>query len=486
MHVHLSALKAQANIQHITADSRQVQAGSLFVAYKGDALDGRLYIPQAINNGATAVLWEQEGFAWNSDWRLPNQAVQGLKQAVGDIASEFYGSPSEHLWMVGVTGTNGKTTCSQWLAQAFNALNRESAVIGTLGNGLLKAGLSETKNTTPDSILLHGLLAEYLAKQAEVVVMEVSSHGLDQGRVNGVKFDVAVFTNLTRDHLDYHGDMQAYGNAKKKLFTWDSLKTAIINRDDAFGVKLAAELSAQGKSVLTYGLNQDVKGSHDISAQAIQLTDRGMAFDVMTPMGNASVHANVIGQFNAYNLLAVLAALLASGVKLLDAVNALSEIKPVAGRMQQCGGGQRPLVVIDYAHTPDALEQVLQSLRAQLSKNAQLICVFGCGGDRDQGKRPLMGEVAAKHASQVIVTSDNPRNESPASIIQAVMAGAGNTATSIENRAEAIQYAIQKAKKGDVVVIAGKGHEDYQEIAGVKYPFSDMHVAQQLLQEVAA
>ena len=485
MQANLNSLKAQVNIGHMTADSRQVQAGSLFVAYKGDVTDGRAYISQAITSGASAVIWEKEGFAWNADWKVPNQSVAGLKQSVGKLASEFYGKPSEQLWMVGVTGTNGKTTCSHWLAQAFTALGQQSAVVGTLGNGLLSS-LSKTSNTTPDAIVLHSLLADYLAQKAQVLAMEVSSHGLDQGRVNGVAFDVAVFTNLTRDHLDYHGDMQAYGDAKKKLFTWDGLKAAVINRDDAFGVKLAAELSAQGKSIMTYGLNKDFVGKNDIAVSSMQLTDAGMHLDVVTPRGQATINASVIGQFNAYNLLAVLATLLASDFALVDAVKALTKINPVTGRMQQCGGGNQPLIVVDYAHTPDALEQVLKSLTAQLKQNAELICVFGCGGDRDQGKRPLMGKVASSLASRVIVTSDNPRTELPASIIQAVMAGAGKQATSVENRADAIKQAIKTAKKGDVVVIAGKGHEDYQEVAGVKYPFSDMQVAQEALKETAA
>ena len=481
MQAALSLLKS--GYTHMTADSRQVKAGSVFVAYKGEAADGRHYIEQAIKNGASAVVWEQAGFNWDLSWQVANQAVDHLKQKVGAMASEFYGQPSQQLWMIGVTGTNGKTTCTHWLAQAFGALNRQSAVIGTLGNGLLNHGLSETKNTTPDSILLHEMLADFLKQKAQVVAMEVSSHGLDQGRVNGVAFDVAVFTNLTRDHLDYHGDMQAYGDAKKKLFTWDGLKVAVLNLDDDFGAEVAAELKAKNKRVMTYGIT---KKDADVVAQSVTLSEDGMTLKVKTPQGDAVVHANVVGQFNAYNLLAVLATLLASDVGLQDAVKALSAIKPVAGRMQQCGGGNHPLIVVDYAHTPDALEQVLKSLRAQLTQHAELICVFGCGGDRDQGKRPLMGKVATSLASQVIVTSDNPRNESPASIIQAVMAGAGQQATSIENRADAIKHAVKKAKKGDVVLIAGKGHEDYQEISGVKYPFSDMKVAQETLQEMAA
>jgi len=479
MQAALSLMKS--GYTHMTADSRQVKTGSVFLAYKGESADGRHYIEQAIKNGASAVLWEQSGFNWDANWQVANQAVDHLKQKVGEMASEFYGQPSQQLWMIGVTGTNGKTTCTHWLAQAFAALKRQSAVIGTLGNGLLSHGLSETKNTTPDSILLHEMLAGFLKQKAEVVAMEVSSHGLDQGRVNGVAFDIAVFTNLTRDHLDYHGDMQAYGDAKKKLFAWDGLKVAVLNVDDDFGAGVAAELKAKNKRVMTYGIEST---DADVVAQSIILSEDGMTLKVRTPQGDAVVHANVVGQFNAYNLLAVLTTLLASEVDLQNAVKALAVLKPVAGRMQQYGGGETPLVVVDYAHTPDALEQVLKSLRAQTK--GQLICVFGCGGDRDSGKRPLMGKVSSDLADQVIVTSDNPRSESPEVIIQAVMQGVKQNAISIENRADAIGYAIKNARAGDVILLAGKGHENYQEIAGVKYPFSDVEIAQQMLQERAA
>ena len=482
MQASLTLLKSKYH--HMTADSRLVKRGSVFVAYKGEAADGRTFIPQAIENGAAVVIWEQADFAWRDDWQVPNQAMVDLKQQVGQIASEFYGQPSQHLWMIGVTGTNGKTTCTNWLAQAFGALNKQAAVVGTLGNGILSAGLSETKNTTPDSIFLQQMLADYLSQKASVVAMEVSSHGLDQGRVNGVSFDIAVFTNLTRDHLDYHGDMQAYAAAKKKLFAWDGLKVAVLNRDDAFGLELAKELKAQGKRVLTYGLEKIAADETDISVNSLELTEQGMRLEVQTPQGDAEISAAVVGRFNAYNLLAVLATLLASDVSLADAVKALLTLKPVAGRMQQYGGGALPLVVIDYAHTPDALEQVLKSLRAQTK--GQLVCVFGCGGDRDSGKRPLMGKVASDLADKVIVTSDNPRGELPAGIIKAVMDGVKQNAISIENRSDAIDHAIKNAKVGDVILLAGKGHENYQEIAGVKYPFSDIEKAQQSLQERAA
>jgi UDP-N-acetylmuramoyl-L-alanyl-D-glutamate--2,6-diaminopimelate ligase len=482
MQTSLSLLKSKYH--HMTTDSRLVKAGSVFVAYKGESTDGREFIPQAIENGASAVIWEQADFTWRDEWQVPNQAIVDLKQKIGQIASEFYGQPSQHLWMIGVTGTNGKTTCTHWLAQAFSALNKKAAVVGTLGNGILSAGLTETKNTTPDSILLYQMLADYLGQQASVVAMEVSSHGLDQGRVNGVSFDIAVFTNLTRDHLDYHGDMQAYAAAKKKLFAWDGLKVAVLNRDDAFGLEVAQELKAQGKRVMTYGLEKAIANDTDISVKSLELTEQGMRLEVQTPFGDAVISAGVVGRFNAYNLLAVLATLLASNISLNDAVKALSALEPVAGRMQQYGGGTLPLVVIDYAHTPDALEQVLTSLRAQTK--GQLVCVFGCGGDRDSGKRPLMGKVASELADKVIVTSDNPRSELPAEIIKAVMNGVKQNAISIESRADAIARAIENAQAGDVILLAGKGHENYQEIAGVKYPFSDIEMAQQFLQERAA
>jgi UDP-N-acetylmuramyl-tripeptide synthetase len=309
-------------------------------------------------------------------------------------------------------------------------------------------------------------------------VMEVSSHGLDQGRVNGVAFDIAVLTNLSRDHLDYHGTMEAYGAAKKKLFAWEGLSTAVINVDDAFGASIAKTLGVQGKTCLTYGFV-----SADITASDLQLNDAGLSMQVTTPQGNALISASVLGRFNAYNVLAVLATLLALKVSLADAVAAIANIKPVIGRMQQFGGGQLPLVVVDYAHTPDAVEKVLSTLKEQAQ--GQLICMFGCGGDRDAGKRPLMGAVASKLANQVVVTSDNPRSENPLEIIKAIIEDMPAGYLLEEDRAAAIHLAIQSAKQGDIVLVAGKGHENYQEILGVKHPFDDALVAQAALSEKA-
>jgi UDP-N-acetylmuramoyl-L-alanyl-D-glutamate--2,6-diaminopimelate ligase len=473
----LSSLYAQGvAASNITADSRQVGPGSLFLAYAGERLDGRDFIEQAIQQGAAAVVWESKGFHWNAKWQIPNLPVLNLREQRGQIADSFYGHPSEKLWMIGVTGTNGKTSCSHWLAQAMNQVGRKTALVCTLGNGFPGA-LSEAINTTPDPILLHGMLADYLQQGAKSVAMEVSSHGLEQGRVSGMHFDVAVFTNLSRDHLDYHGDMASYAAAKRKLFEWEGLSCSVLNMDDAFGAKVAAELGAEDKPVLTYGFAEQAM----VRGVNLELNAQGLSMQVLTPKGEATVKAALLGRFNAYNLLAVLATLLSSDVPLFDAVAAVSNLKSVAGRMQQLGGGELPLVVIDYAHTPDALEKVLLALREQSA--GKLICMFGCGGNRDQGKRPLMGEVAARLADKVIVTTDNPRDEAPEEIMQAIASGMHGTYELELNRATAIANAIKQAEPGDIVLLAGKGHEDYQEIAGVKHPFSDEQEAAKALRE---
>lgn len=455
----------------ITADSRKVVPGALFLAYPGVHSDGRNYIAQAIAAGASGVAWESKDFAWHADWQVANAGVAGLKEQVAEIAAEYYGHPSQKLTMLGVTGTNGKTSVSQWLAQAMTALNEKTAVIGTIGNGFVDSQ-AEASNTTPDAVLLQQMLADFVRQDARAVAMEVSSHGLHQGRVNAVKFDVAVLTNLSRDHLDYHETMEEYAAAKAQLFFWPGLRFSVVNADDAFGLSLAEKLQAQAKPVLTYGLNAgDVRGAN------LQLLQHGLRMQVTTPQGEAAVFAPVLGRFNAYNVLAVLSTLLALEISLTDAVAAIGRISPVPGRMQQFGGDAKPLVVVDYAHTPDALEKVLATLREQVQGQSQLICVFGCGGDRDAGKRPLMGEVAAKLADTIIVTSDNPRSENPAQIIAQVAAGIHKPHISEPDRAAAIQRAVGLAQAGDIVLLAGKGHEDYQEIKGVRTFFSDAALA---------
>jgi UDP-N-acetylmuramoyl-L-alanyl-D-glutamate--2,6-diaminopimelate ligase len=476
----LSALFAQ-NVypEGITADSRKVVRGSLFLAYPGEHQDGRAFIADAIARGAAAVVWESQNFEWNAHWQLPNLPVAKLRERCGEVADSFYGHPSETLWMIGVTGTNGKTSCSHWLAQSLGRLGRKSALIGTLGNGFPGA-LSHAINTTPDPILLHGMLADYLQQGAAACAMEVSSHGLEQGRVGGVHFNVAVLTNLSRDHLDYHGDMASYAFAKRKLFDWDGLAASVLNMDDEFGANLTSELVMAGKPVITYGFGARAM----VRAGVLELTSTGMRMPVATPYGNTMLQAGLVGRFNAYNLLAVLATLLCSDVKLEDAIAAIAAIEPVAGRMQQLGGGDRPLVVIDYAHTPDALEKVLIALREQAG--GSLYCVFGCGGNRDAGKRPLMGEVASRLADKVIVTSDNPRDEAPEAIVAQIKDGLHGDYEIELDRAKAIRATIGRAKAGDIVLVAGKGHENYQEVAAVRTPFSDEAEARAALGKAAA
>ena len=462
-------------VKAITADSRNVQAGSLFLAFAGEKVDGRQYIDDAIKNGASAVMWDAEGFDWHADWTIENIAIKQLRQQAGNIACQFYNNPSSKMWVIGVTGTNGKTSITQWLSQCFNYLNRKAAVIGTLGNGL-PGSIEQTNNTTPDPILLQAMLADYVKQDAKVVAMEVSSHGLHQGRVNGVHFDVAVLSNLTRDHLDYHGTFEKYAAAKHRLFETSELRFAVLNADDDFGQTLADELADSDTVVVTYGI-----ANGEIRASEIRFENGYFTFLAITPRGNATVNANLIGRFNVFNVLAVLATLLASQVSLIDAITAIAQIKAAPGRMQTMGGGKLPLVVIDYAHTPDALEKVLTTLKAQA--RSKLICVFGCGGNRDIGKRPLMGKVASDIADAVVVTSDNPRGENADDIIQDIVRNMlGNFAIE-EDRAKAISIAILTAKAGDIVLIAGKGHEDYQEISGVKLPFSDVEQAALVLKK---
>ena len=467
-------------VSNLANDSRQVQVGDTFLAYPGEHGDGRTYIPQAIERGAHSILWESsDKFAWNPAWSVANLSVPNLREKTGVLAAEVYGQPSRKLCVIGITGTNGKTSCSHWLAQAMSQAGRPSAIIGTLGNGFPDQ-LEPSPNTTPDPIVLQRSLQHYLKQGAQCVAMEVSSHALDQGRVNGVHFEVALFTNLTRDHLDYHGDMSRYAAAKSKLFVWPELHYAVLNVDDAYGRELRQQAERSGVKVTGYGFESgEVRGSN------LRVSPHGLAFDVTSPWGEARIESSVLGRFNAHNLLAVLATLLVGGIKFEQAIISVQHVRPVAGRMQEIRIPGKPLVVVDYAHTPDALEKVLITLREIVGESkasdAQLICVFGCGGQRDKGKRPLMGDVATRLADAVIVTSDNPRDENPRFIIDDIAAGMGSNYHTMEDRAAAIDHAIRSARPNDVVLIAGKGHEDYQEIKGVKLPFSDVEVATRAL-----
>ena len=471
----------------LVSDSRQVEPGDVFFAYPGDAGDGRRFIQAAIDAGAAAVVYDPQGFDWDAALTVPHLAIPDLKPQAGTIAHAVFGQPDIDMFTVGVTGTNGKTSCAVWLGQAFAKLGETAAVIGTLGVALFK-GRNEpayqvTGYTTPDAVLLASRLAAVREAGARTLAIEVSSIGLEQQRTAGMHFDVAIFTNLTRDHLDYHGDMESYEAAKAKLFAWPGLQTAVINLDDPAGQRLVAQLRATNPAlaITGYTLHDEaaqpaIEGVNILRASNKRSRPAGSEFQLEAPQGSLLVKTQLVGHFNISNALAVLGALLAKGFELKQAALAIEALLPAPGRMQQVGGQDAPLVVIDYAHTPDALEKTLQALRQVAGERAgQLWCVFGCGGDRDPGKRPQMGAIA-QAADQVVVTSDNPRSEEPHAILEQIVAGmdpAGAPHQAIEDRATAILAAVKQANKQDVILLAGKGHEPYQEIKGKKLPFSD-------------
>jgi len=459
-------------------DSRQVRPGDLFIAYPGDLADGRRYIGDAIARGAVAVLWQPGGdFVWNPAWTVPNRPVEALRPLAGPLAHALVDHPSEALSLIAITGTNGKTTISQCIAQAYP---RPCAIIGTLGAGF-PGELVETGFTTPEATVLMRCLAEFRARHAAACALEASSIGIEEGRLNGAHVDVAVFTNLTRDHLDYHGSMEAYAAAKEKLFLWPRLRCAVINLDDPFGPRLASATTAT--RVLGYGIGDERRNFvAQVRAERLEETPFGQRFLLILPNGRGTVDTRLIGRYNIYNLLAVAAVLHDAGLSAADIVRRLAGLTPPPGRMERLGGSGEPLVVVDYAHTPDALDNALTALRPTASaRGGRLAVVFGCGGDRDRGKRPQMAEVASRRADRVRVTSDNPRSEAPAAIVADIMAGLAHGEVELD-RAAAIRQAVCEADGRDVILIAGKGHEAYQEIAGVRHPFSDIEQARQALE----
>jgi UDP-N-acetylmuramoyl-L-alanyl-D-glutamate--2,6-diaminopimelate ligase len=473
----------------LVSDSRRVQAGDVFFAYPGDAQDGRRYIAAAVDAGAAAIVFDGQDFVWDETIVTPHLAVAGLKGIAGPIAHAVLGQPDSGMFTVAVTGTNGKTSCALWTAQALARLGETAGVIGTLGVGVIQpkakteAQFDVTGYTTPDAVLLAQTLAELKDKGVTSLAIEASSIGLVQERTAGMHVDVAIFTNLTRDHLDFHGDMASYEAAKVKLFEWPGLKHAVVNLDDAAGQRLVAHLRANFPALAVTGYTLDAasnvpEGVAVLRASGMRSKNAGTECQVETPLGNATIRSRLVGNYNVSNTLAVLGALIARGVALKSAVEAIESLVPAPGRMQQMGGQDAPMVVIDYAHTPDALEKTLEALRqVATDRGGQLWCVFGCGGDRDPGKRPQMGRIA-QSADQVLVTSDNPRSEEPGSIIAQIVAGmdANDPASrlqTVEDRASAILLAVKQAAKQDVILLAGKGHEPYQEIKGRKMPFSD-------------
>lgn len=464
-------------VSGLEIDSRRVHPGHAFVALAGSRAHGITFAPAAVARGASVILAEAPVHA-APPIDAPVIWVQGLRDLAGPLAARFFGFPSRAMTVVGVTGTNGKTSSVQMLSHALDHLGHRAATIGTLGAGPVGA-LERGERTTPDAVSTQALLARFRDAGITHVAMEVSSHALDQGRVKGVEFDLAAFTNLTRDHLDYHASMEAYGAAKARLFDWPGLKAAVINVDDAFGRALAERLPGD-----VARLRVSLGATHsEVSASQVQARGDGLHFRLHTPWGEDTVHSGLLGRFNVANLLLVAACLGALGESFPRIIEAINRLRPVHGRMSRLGGtGSQPLLVVDYAHTPDALEQALHSLRAHA--RGQLFCVFGCGGERDAGKRPHMGAIAERLADHVIVTDDNPRSEDGDAIVAQILAGMEHPerAGVERDRAAAIRRALADAGEGDVVLVAGKGHEAYQEIGGERRPFDDLDVARAALE----
>ncbi len=492
----------QCLINGMSLDSRQIEKGFLFVACQGMQQHGLVYAQNAINAGASAIIYEKsltqkeeivDYISRLQAANIPLIEVDKLSVKVGFIADRFYGRPSQSLKVTGITGTNGKTSCSHYLAALFSSSNK-TAVMGTLGNGQC-GDLQASDNTTPDAVTVHHFMARMLEQEVSHVVMEVSSHGLDQGRVNGVHVDTAIFTNLSRDHLDYHHSMIDYGESKQKLFAMAGLRYAVINADDEFGRQILETLPDTVQSVaysLSDAMNADASVLRSslmhlgcVQGSDLQFTETGLSMHVSSPWGDTVVKSALYGRFNAENILAVLAAALTNGMRLSDAVEGIEKLTAVAGRMQRIAGSKnQPTVIIDYAHTPDALEQVLTSVKTHCKQ--KVWCVFGCGGERDIGKRSLMGNVADTHADEIVLTDDNPRSEASKDIIEQIREGIQRHQhlTVEQERSAAIKYAIENASRGDVVVIAGKGHEDYQLIGEQRLSFSDIETAKKVLREL--
>lgn len=460
-------------ITGIQNDSRQIQPGDLFVAYPGAAADGRLFIHKAVAAGAVAVIFEP--FDFPSDVIAPDVpciAIPELASKLAYIAEAFYANPGEALTFTGITGTNGKTTIAYQLAQAHSLLGQAAAYIGTIGQGEVHH-LKPLDNTTPDALFLQKLFAQYKNQGLKQVCMEVSSHALAQHRVDAIEFKQAIFTNLTLDHLDYHHTMENYAAAKANLFARESLQWAIINQDDEYQQFMAAAVKPHVKK-LSYGMSKDC----DVKVLNWHMDINGTSIDVQSPWGQHQLHIKALGAFNIYNSLAVFSSLLASGYASEKVVQVMSQLKAAPGRLEIVSSA--PYVLVDYAHTPDALENALVTL-GQIKKG-NLWVVFGCGGDRDKSKRPVMGKIASDHADQIVITSDNPRTEDPQTIINEIAVGVSRSASvkQLENREEAIAYALKEAHEDDIILIAGKGHEAYQQIGTVKHAFSDQDVVRRL------
>ena len=474
-------------LQGLSLDSRVVHPGYLFLACRGHHHHGLQHLADARARGAVAVVYDPEGALdyLPSLKELPAYAVRNLDQHVGFIAARFYGDPSAAQQIIAVTGTNGKTSVSLLTAQALTGLGKPCGVLGTIGYGLY-GKLENPTHTTPDAVSVQQWMARFRDRGTQYISMEASSHALDQGRLTGVHVSVAVFTNLTRDHLDYHKSMQSYADAKRRLFETPGLKQAVINLDDAFGHELSADLLGKTDCIgYTVGSLHAHKNKI-LRATHVVLHPRGISFDVEGSFGAGHIDSRLLGEFNVRNLLAVLGVLLALDIALAEALRILGNANTVPGRMECFGGGRLPLIVVDYAHTPDALEKALNAARSHCS--GSVWCIFGCGGERDRGKRPQMGAIAERLADHIILTDDNPRHEDGDAIITEIIAGVTDRSriTVQRKRAQAITQAVHAATPDDVVLVAGKGHETYQVVGDDQLPYSDRDTVAALLYEAQA
>lgn len=474
----LAQVNGELDISGIALDSRSVKPGYAFLAVDGSTRHGMTHVSQALENGAVAVLYDPAG----SGRRLAEGVTEtlvvempALTSKLGMLAARFYHHPSQELDVIGVTGTNGKTSCSQFLAQ----LLPNCGVIGTMGWGSW-GNLRQTVNTTPDALTVQQMLRQLRSERKKTVVMEVSSHGLEQGRVGGVAFNVALFTNLSRDHLDYHGSMEDYLAAKMRLFTWPGLGIAVLNLDDIYTDEIVKRIA---KDVRIWGFTAKAverTGVEIVQAERVVIGLTGIRFEACWQGRRMAINTAIAGGFNVENLLAVLTTLLAMSVPFEQAARSLEQLQPVAGRMEHFGGDDRPTVFVDYAHSPDALNKLLAGLKPHCQGSLRL--VFGCGGDRDKGKRAQMGRVAEQWADRVVVTDDNPRTERPEAIVNDILAGCSSAKVVVmHDRKQAIEKVISEAKCSDCIVIAGKGHEQYQDVNGVRLPFSDQQAVKQTL-----
>jgi UDP-N-acetylmuramoyl-L-alanyl-D-glutamate--2,6-diaminopimelate ligase len=460
----------ETQITSLCIDSRKVTEGAVFLAYPGSVVDGRDFIQAAADLGASAIVYEASGFELAAPLEIPSFPVHGLQAMVGFAASCFYREPSSELQVFGVTGTNGKTTCCYLLTQAFTSMGMQAAMIGTIGVGKLDA-LREADQTTPDPISIHRQLADFRDQAITQVCMEVSSHALDQGRVNGVQFFCSLFTNLSHDHLDYHGDMKAYATAKRRLFTDFSSELLITNASDVMGASLIDV--AQADFSVSYG------GGGDVYADEVILGEDGIKLVIEGNGVEFQVVTSLVGKVNIPNLEMLIATLLSLSTSIEDIQAIVAELKPAPGRMELFAVNSLPQVVVDYAHTPDALEKALLSIKEHCK--GELWCVFGCGGDRDSAKRPVMGAAAERHADRLVVTNDNPRSELGSSIAEQIIQGINGEAVIVLDRREAITQTIAQAKSDDWVLVAGKGHEATQQIGAEYFPFSDREVVSMAL-----